>query len=193
MDTLYNVILLALVSMSTTEDDQATNKLLVIVCEGLHWQDLDFAHKKPNEYPIPAIDSLVQSGIKAAYLKPGFVSTTFPNLWTLVTGLTPEHHGIVHDCFYDTELDKTFNGYTTDDTAFYKNTGDPLWVTNEKHGGKTVSSGWPSGVVTMDGQFVEKADLKIPWVERVDFIVSHLGNSVSPANLGLLFFEEPGK
>jgi len=46
--------------------------------------------------------ALGKSGASApAGMLPGFPASTWPNAWTLVTGLYPGHHGIVADQFFD--------------------------------------------------------------------------------------------
>jgi len=61
------------------------------------------------------------------YMNPSFPSKTFPNHYTLVTGLYPESHGIVSNTFYDPVLNKTF---TISDTEAVSNAafwgGEPV-------------------------------------------------------------------
>ena len=47
---------------------------------------------------------LAARGVRAERMIPAFPSKTFPNHYTLVTGLTPEHHGIVANVVRDREL-----------------------------------------------------------------------------------------
>ena len=73
-----------------------------------------------------------------------FQTKTFPNHWTMVTGLYEESHGIVSNVFYDPESDSIFN--YTDPTSWNDNPalwgGEPLWITNQKNGGKTACEFW---------------------------------------------------
>lgn len=72
---------------------------------------------------------LANEGIEAAYMVPIFPSKTFPNHYTLVTGLYAESHGIVSNTFYDPVLDLTFT------------ISDPVAVTNPAFwGGEPVRS-----------------------------------------------------
>ncbi|KAF8477406.1 alkaline-phosphatase-like protein [Kalaharituber pfeilii] len=92
----------------------------------------------------PTIQSFINSGVSAAYMTPSFPSVTFPNHWTLVTGLYPESHGIVGNSFYDPVLKKDF---------YYKNKesatlpfwygGDPIWSIVEENEVKTAIHMWP--------------------------------------------------
>lgn len=65
--------------------------------------------------------ALAASGVRAERMIPAFPSKTFPNHYTLVTGLRPEHHGIVANSMWDDVIGKKF---TTSDTAV---THDPRW------------------------------------------------------------------
>ncbi|KAJ1507265.1 hypothetical protein HMI54_006852 [Coelomomyces lativittatus] len=83
----------------------------------------------------PTLMKLAQTGIVAEYLIPSFPTLTFPNHYSLVTGLYPSQHGIVSNVFYDPHLNRTFN-YTdpasTSDPSWWG--GEPIWVTAERQG-----------------------------------------------------------
>jgi predicted AlkP superfamily pyrophosphatase or phosphodiesterase len=92
----------------------------------------------------PTLDSFVRSGVSPEYMTPSFPSVTFPNHWTLATGLIPEAHGIVSNSFWDPELGKEF--YYTDpqrslDTFWWG--GEPIWKTVENQGGISAVHMWP--------------------------------------------------
>ncbi len=76
---------------------------------------------------------------------PSFPSVTFPNHYTLVTGLYPESHGVVGNTFWDPELKAEF--YYTDPSRSmhpkWWQGGEPLWVTAEKQNVKTAIHMWP--------------------------------------------------
>ncbi|RAL68569.1 hypothetical protein DID88_007292 [Monilinia fructigena] len=74
---------------------------------------------------------------------PSFPSVTFPNHYTLVTGLYPESHGIVGNTFWDKELQEEF--FYTKSEAMDKKWwgGEPLWVTAENQGIRTAIHMWP--------------------------------------------------
>jgi hypothetical protein len=56
----------------------------------------------------PHLLNISKRGVRAEWMKPTFPSLTFPNHWTLMTGLHPESHGIVGNSFYDPAMDKVF-------------------------------------------------------------------------------------
>jgi predicted AlkP superfamily pyrophosphatase or phosphodiesterase len=56
----------------------------------------------------PTLASLAASGVRADALRPSFPTLTFPNHYTLVTGLYPDHHGIVDNRMTDPATGHTY-------------------------------------------------------------------------------------
>ena len=83
---------------------------------------------------------------------PSFPSVTFPNHYTLVTGLYPESHGVVGNSFWDPKLEAEF--YYTDPARSMQpkwwSGGEPLWVTAERSKVKTAIHMWPGSEAGMD-------------------------------------------
>ncbi|KAF2806616.1 Phosphodiest-domain-containing protein [Mytilinidion resinicola] len=92
----------------------------------------------------PTLTRFVQGGISPKYMMPSFPSVTFPNHYTMVTGLYPEAHGIVGNTFWDVELQKEFY-YTDPDKSLqpFWWGGEPVWLTAEKQGVRTAIHMWP--------------------------------------------------
>ncbi len=98
--------------------------------------------------------ALAQSGVRAERLVPSFPSKTFPNHYTLVTGLYPEHHGIVANTMYDATIGRTFtiaDTVVTHDPRWWG--GEPLWNTVERQGKKAASYFWVGSDVQINGRF----------------------------------------
>ena len=91
-------------------------------------------------YPCPNFDALARNGVKAERMIPCFPTKTFPNHYTLATGLYPDHHGIINNSFYATDLE-SFTGLETGTWLRIRDSyfGEPIWVTAEKQGIKTAS------------------------------------------------------
>src|SRR5690606_41486338 len=53
---------------------------------------------------MPTLDALAERGVQARWMTPSYPTLTFPNHYTLVTGLRPDHHGIVNNTMRDPEL-----------------------------------------------------------------------------------------
>ncbi|OLY77659.1 putative pyrophosphatase/phosphodiesterase [Smittium mucronatum] len=103
-----------------------TNTVILISIDG-------FAQDYFSRGLTPNIANLGKSGIFAEYMSPVFPSVTFPNHYSIATGLYPEHHGIVGNTFYSKALNDTFY-YTKPsglDSKWWG--GEPIWVTAEKN------------------------------------------------------------
>ncbi|HJL74153.1 MAG TPA: ectonucleotide pyrophosphatase/phosphodiesterase, partial [Candidatus Marinimicrobia bacterium] len=110
--------------------------VLLISFDGFRADYLDW-------YDTPNFDRFAEHGVKADGLKPVFVSKTFPNHYSIATGMFIENHGLIANHFYDTKLDEYFtlsDRSKVEDSRFYG--GDPIWVTAEKQGVKTASYFW---------------------------------------------------
>jgi len=92
----------------------------------------------------PTLNGLIEEGVSPQYMLPSFPSVTFPNHFTLVTGLYPESHGVVGNTFWDPELQEEF--YYKDKARSMQPKwwqGEPLWVTAEEQGIRTAIHMWP--------------------------------------------------
>jgi predicted AlkP superfamily pyrophosphatase or phosphodiesterase len=97
----------------------------------------------------PALSALAAGGLTAA-MRPSFPSKTFPNHWTLVTGLVPDHHGIVSNAMEDVNRPGEKFTMTTDD-PFWWNGATPIWLAAEKAGIRTATMFWPGSNVAIGG------------------------------------------
>ena len=66
---------------------------VIVSLDGFRW---DY----PKMYDTPFFDQMAHEGVKATMV-PSFPSKTFPNHYTMATGLVPDHHGIVANTFWD--------------------------------------------------------------------------------------------
>ncbi|KAK9448043.1 alkaline-phosphatase-like protein [Limtongia smithiae] len=91
----------------------------------------------------PSMWEMYTTEYSAPYMFPSFPSVTFPNHYTMVTGLYPSSHGIVGNRFWDPELQEEFNYHSADamDSKWWK--GEPIWVTASKNDIKTGIHMWP--------------------------------------------------
>ena len=106
------------------------------------------------------LSSFVQQGVSPKYMKPSFPSLTFPNHYTLVTGLHPESHGIVANTFWDNKFREEFV-YTKKEHSMQPKWWDqnPLWETAERQGVPTAIHMWPGSeahIGDMDPAYVDK-------------------------------------
>lgn len=114
-----------------------TNRIVIFVSlDGFRWDYL-------QKYQPPNLLRLAASGVQAKRLIPAFPSLTFPNHYTLVTGLYPEHHGIIGNNFYDPVLRTNFlfSSPAANDNHWWG--GEPIWVTAIKQGRQASCMFWP--------------------------------------------------
>lgn len=94
--------------------------------------------------------SRLAAGGASGPMRPSFPSKTFPNHWTLVTGLRPDRHGITANTIEDPARPGEIFTMATDD-PFWWNAAPPVWVTAEKAGIPTAAMFWPGSVVAWGG------------------------------------------
>ncbi|OOF91525.1 hypothetical protein ASPCADRAFT_409128 [Aspergillus carbonarius ITEM 5010] len=100
----------------------------------------------------PTLSSFIANGVSPQYMLPSFPSVTFPNHFTLVTGLYPESHGIVGNTFWDPELEEEFY-YTHPSVSMQPKwwNAEPLWMTAESQGVRTAVHMWPGSEAHIGG------------------------------------------
>uniref|UniRef100_A0A673GUI9 Ectonucleotide pyrophosphatase/phosphodiesterase family member 2-like n=1 Tax=Sinocyclocheilus rhinocerous TaxID=307959 RepID=A0A673GUI9_9TELE len=101
------------------------------------------SHVCKGKSVLPNLHKLRSCGTHAPHMRPMYPSKTFPNLYTLATGLYPESHGIVCNSMYDPEFKAHFRlrGREKLDHRWWG--GQPIWITAEKQGVKAGTFFWP--------------------------------------------------
>ena len=133
--------------------------------------------------------------MRARRLTPSFPSKTFPNHFTLVTGLRPEHHGIVSNYFFDPVLNATFNKSRPADNADPRwwQQGEPVWITAEKQGVRSACYFWPGSEAEIHGarpSLYRPFDIKTTSNQRVDGLLTWLAlPAVQRPRLATLYLE----
>jgi predicted AlkP superfamily pyrophosphatase or phosphodiesterase len=121
--------------------------LLLISLDGFRW---DYCARYPEA--TPHLRQLTKEGVSARGLIPAFPSNTFPNHYSIVTGLRPAHHGIINNEFFDASLGTYFHynqPASVHDPRWWR--GEPIWVTAIKQGRKSACSYWVGSEVEIDG------------------------------------------
>ncbi|MDY3979399.1 MAG: alkaline phosphatase family protein [Tidjanibacter sp.] len=155
-----------------------------------------FRHDLPQMCQTPTLDSIASVGVFAE-IKPCFPSNTFPNHYSMATGLHPDHHGIVNNSFYDEQIGKSYS--ISDNTArknvaFYK--GEPIWNTVERGGQVAHVYTWVGVEAKINGHQPTR------WVEYsssrtrrqlADMVLKALCNPnvKEIPNLTMWYFDEP--
>jgi alkaline phosphatase D len=138
-----------------------------------------FRYDYARLYGTPHLDAIAKDGATAPDgMLPAYPSVTFPNHYTLVTGLYPEHHGIVAMSFYDPARKERYafnDAKTVTDGSWYR--GVPLWSLAEKQGMRAACFFWPGSEAEIAGarpSYYLKYDDGVPDQERVDQVVDWL-------------------
>jgi predicted AlkP superfamily pyrophosphatase or phosphodiesterase len=129
-----------------------------------------------DKFKPKVLNRLAKKGVRAKWMIPSFPSKTFPNHYTIATGLYPEHHGIIENNIFD--FDTVF---TLGKREEVQNSrwwlGEPIWVTAEKQGQRAAAFFFVGTEAEIKGTrptFWKTYDGKIPNTERVDTILSWL-------------------
>jgi predicted AlkP superfamily pyrophosphatase or phosphodiesterase len=154
----------------------------------------------------PNLAALAQTGVRATAMRSSFPTLTFPNHYSIVTGLYPDHHGIVNNRFFDpaTGAKFVYNDRRTTDDPHWWSGGVPLWVSVERQGKHAATMFWPGSDVDIDGVRPEhwlpfdgrmtldaRVDQALQWLDlpagqRPDFLtlyfeqVDHAGHGYGP-------------
>ena len=96
-----------------------------------------------EKYKAKNLQKFSNEGVKAKAMLPSYPSITFPNHWSIITGLYPSHHGLVDNFFYDYSRKEAYamnKKENAEDGSWYG--GIPLWRLAEQQGMVTASLQW---------------------------------------------------
>ena len=147
------------------------NYLVILSMDGFRW---DF----PEMADTPNLDSIAKAGVRAEAIRPAFPSKTFPNHYTMATGLYPDNHGIVNNSFYDPETGTIFSmnhNPTRMDPYYYD--GEPVWVTAEKQDLRTATLFWVGSEIPIKGirpSIWKYYEHDLPFEQRIDTLLAWL-------------------
>ncbi|OYT17656.1 MAG: alkaline phosphatase family protein [Bacteroidetes bacterium 4572_77] len=166
-----SLIGLLLFSACQTPENKQQPYLIVLSMDGFRW---DY----PDSINSPNFDQIAQMGVRAESMQVSFPSKTFPNHYTLVTGLVPDHHGIVNNTFYAPEYEEVYsiaNREAVENGKFYG--GEPIWNTAEKQGLKAASYFWvgsEANIQNMHPSIWKPYDHHFDFYQRVDSVMAWL-------------------
>lgn len=126
--------------------DATAQRVLLVSLDGFRW---DYIQRKP----AARLRELAARGVRAERMIPVFPSKTFPNHYSIVTGLYAEEHGIVANAIRDSVLGL----FSLRDTLAQSESrwwgGEPIWVTAERQGVRAASSSWPGSEASIKGHW----------------------------------------
>lgn len=168
----------------------APHYTVIVSLDGFRW---DY----PTLYQTPNLDRMGQDGVKAVML-PSYPASTFPNHYTLATGLVPDHNGIINNTFWDVKNNRQ---YSMGDSATRYNPeyylGEPIWTTAQKQGLKTGNMYWVGSDIAIKGSYPTyyrewAAKPFLTFEQRIDSVLSWLQKPEEERpRLVMLYFEEP--
>jgi len=178
---------LALVATLATAQRAVSPILILISFDGFRWDYIDRGES-------PTLKRLAAAGVRSRGLVPSFPSVTFPNHYTLVTGLYPEHHGIIANNMRDDGVPERFSmtARTSRDQVWWG--GEPIWVTARRQSLRAGATFWPGSEVPIHGiwpDYWTAFDDGMPNVDRVNHALDLLAlpERERPAFLTVYFSE----
>jgi predicted AlkP superfamily pyrophosphatase or phosphodiesterase len=180
------------IACSTSQPQRSTTPaaapiVVLVSLDGFRADYLDRA-------PAVELRSLAQRGVRARHLVPVFPTKTFPNHYTIVTGLYPEHHGVISNTMWDSVIGKTFSLSARDvmvDPRWWG--GEPLWITAGRQGHTTASFFWPGSDVAIGGTYpthYKVYDSRIANAARVDGVLEWLSRPAGVPSFVTLYFSD---
>uniref|UniRef100_A0A8C5PCB6 Ectonucleotide pyrophosphatase/phosphodiesterase 2 n=1 Tax=Leptobrachium leishanense TaxID=445787 RepID=A0A8C5PCB6_9ANUR len=124
------------------------------------------SYMKEGSKTLPNIDKLRTCGTHSPYMRPVYPTKTFPNLYTLATGLYPESHGIVGNSMYDPVFDANFSLRSREKFNHRWWGGQPIWITAAKQGVKAATFFWPIAITQKRRALTVLQWLHLPEPER---------------------------
>jgi len=183
------LIVLLLTACATIKYKKPSETVVLVSLDAFRW-DYD------SIYGTPVLDDIARKGVMAVRMIPSFPTKTFPNHYSIATGLYPDHHGLINNTFYAPDLDLLYrigDRSKVENPAFYG--GEPIWVTAHKAGLVTASFFWVGSEAVILGvqpDYWKTFDDKVPFGARVDSVLKWLSYPVAKRpRLVTLYFEEP--
>lgn len=142
----------------------------------------------------PHLDRMDREGLSGVF-RPCFPSLTFPNHYSMTTGLHPNNHGLVGNEFWD-ERGRHYrigDRRAVEDPTFYY--GEPLWNTARRQGVRTASFYWVGSETPIGGYQPDRwkrFDSRVPYRDRADSVLAWLQlPEVERPHLVMWYLEEP--
>lgn len=140
-----------------------------------------FRYDYVDKYAPPTITALAREGVRAKWMIPSFPTKTFPNHYTIATGLYPEHHGIVENNIWDFGKKFSIDKAARVEEAYWW-WGEPIWVTAEKQGQRSASYFFPGTNTAIEETLpsvTRRYNGRVPNEMRVDKLLSWFDQPVA--------------
>lgn len=159
--------------------------VLLVSLDGVRHDDL-------GRGDTPTLDALAADGARAEQFAPVFPTLTFPNHYSLATGLHPGEHGITGNTVHDPVFDATFKMGNDESGKARWWGGEPIWITAVRQGLRSATLFWPGSEVEIDGRrptYWLPYDGRMSHAARIDQVLAWLDLPADerPAFLTLYF------
>lgn len=150
---------------------EAPPTVLLLSIDGMRADKLDSVN-------TPTLSRLAREGVRSIGMRPSYPSLTFPNHYTLVTGLRPDMHGLVHNAM-SAELLGEFrlNDRNAVQNPTWWEAAEPIWVSVRKAGFKSATWSWPGSEAPIHGLHANQwqpYDESVSLPERMQQVLSWL-------------------
>ncbi|KAI4884608.1 hypothetical protein NFI96_034574 [Prochilodus magdalenae] len=174
------------ISLSTANGTQKDlSPLLLVSFDGFRADYL-------KNYRFPNLEKFLSDGVLIEHLTNVFITKTFPNHYSLATGLYAESHGILASRMYDPLTKKEFS-IRNDTDPFWWNEATPIWVSVQKSGYKSVAAMWPGTDLLIQNctpAHFMKYNSRVSFRERLGNITKWLSED-NAVKFAALYWEEP--
>ncbi|KAI8845762.1 alkaline-phosphatase-like protein [Chytriomyces cf. hyalinus JEL632] len=181
------ILIAAVYLLAQASFSSAPQTIILVSLDGFR---AEYLHRNVT----PNLASIISRGIHSDYMTPSFPTLTWPNHYSIVTGLYPESHGIVGNLFHDSKLNADFDYMDfpgQKDSHWWG--GEPIWVTAEKQGLRTASCMWPGSTASIRGEqptylqplnfyknASQRVDIALDWLslpenDRPRFVAVYIG------------------
>ncbi len=173
MRFLYFLIFAALLfnaCTNKTETQKDAPYLIVLSMDGFRWDYQDMTN-------TPNLDYIEKNGVRGK-IQPSFPTKTFPNHYTVATGLYPDNHGITANEFWDDSLKMFYripDRKSVKNPVFYK--GEPIWVTAEKQHLTAATLFWVGSETPLENiqaTYWKNYQHNMPFEDRIDTVIAWL-------------------
>ncbi|XP_066560534.1 bis(5'-adenosyl)-triphosphatase enpp4 [Amia ocellicauda] len=166
--------------------NRSTEPLLLVSFDGFRADYL-------KNYSFPNLKKFFFSdGVLVEHLTNVFITKTFPNHYSIVTGLYAESHGMVASKMYD-PITKTKFSIANDTDPFWWNEATPIWLSTQKAGYKTATAMWPGTDIRIHNRtstYYLHYNPNVTFQERVGNLTKHLSEEEA-VRFAALYWEEP--
>ncbi|MBP9119772.1 MAG: alkaline phosphatase family protein [Ignavibacterium sp.] len=165
------ILSLVLFLLSIQLIGQQRNYTILISFDAFRW---DY----PDRGLTPNLDFIRENGVHALSLQPCFPSKTFPNHYSIATGMYPENHGIIANSFTNPFNNLKYSLYDStakDNAIWYK--GEAIWETAKRQGVISASYFWPGSELNINYRrpdYSKKFIYTTPYDDRINGVLEWL-------------------